>query len=1522
LAVLQVDPSIPSALRTLSSALQRASAGDTILVASGIYRENLTVLQTVEIHVRDQGKMFSVVGSLGVKGSGVRLVLSGCLLKESADSGLTVAEGAQATVSDCTFSNHRNFGIHVLAESSLEATRCSLQANASAGIFVYPDGSARLEDCVISGNGASGVAIGGGASASMVRVDLHENSQNGLWLNPGARATLDGCVIHRNTLNGIGVQGAHLEASKCKVHGGLESGISLIENATGTIDGCEIHNNASRGIEISASDPLVTRSKVHSNGRTAIFVHEDGRGTIEDCEIWGGESREYPGITINGSTTVIRNCRVHDTKSDSIFFRDSAHGLVEDTECWKNAEVGINIDSQSEATVRRCKSYENEQNGILIQGGAKGILEDCEVWGGGESFPGVTINAAQAEMRYCRIHDNKSFGVYFRDKAAGTIEKCESWGNSGMGISIDSGSEASVHGTKCYENGTNGILVSGGANGTIEDCEVWGGGQGSAGIEINSAKAVVRNTWVHDTHGTGLLIGNEATGVIEDCDCWRNLEAGIQISGQADVTLLRTKSHGNLQNAIFVSTGGNGTIEDCELWDGGKQYPVIMVHASKATIRKCRVHDSKSDGILYCDQANGVIEDTECWKNSGAGISINSQSEVSVRGIKSHDNSQNGLVVLTGGNGTIEDSEFWKDGNNYAEILIDASKAMIRACRVHDAGSNGILFRDHATGVIDNSECWKNSDAGISIDSQSEVLVRGSKSHDNSKLGLVVMAGGNGSIEDCQFWGGGENYPGIGVFNSTASIRDCQVSQAKSQGILFRDQAKGTVEHCRVVTENQVSGIGIGIGSEVRVRDCEIAKNTHCGVWVFEKSKATVEDCILRSNIGPGAMVTQGSTADFVRCIVTGNQGNGLLFQDQSLGSVSPDCRVEGNTQEPYANDGTASVKLPDPPAKPPAPRPLVPTLPKSRIPLVLPTVRKAPTPPVPVQPDGIVAEPDEQIMAELNQLVGLENVKETMRKVRARIKFAKGDLKELDGLHSLFLGGPGTGKTTVAKLMGRILHQMGATRTDKVVVAERNDLVAPFVGQSAERTRKKINTALGGVLFIDEAYALVKKESGQDFGQEVIDTLLPQMEEHRHDLVVIAAGYPARMNDFIDSNPGLKGRFRYQFVFEDYKPPELMQIFDAMLKSRNFAVEESVRPIVLQEFTARYNARDERFDNARMVRNFVNDAHDNLAQRLAGLSARELATAARVFTRADILPLCTSLPPEARPRDQILSELNKLVGLAKIKEHVVNVIEQIEYVKLISERENVPFEKPRLHSLFLGGPGTGKTTVAKLMGEVYRAMGLLSRGHIVAVTDRSEMIGRYVGQTAPLVRTKVKEALGGVLFIDEAYNLVLDEHDSFGREAVGALLTEMENRSGQFVLIAAGYDKEMAAFLNSNSGLKSRFPNDFHFQFDDYSPDELVQIFEGLAARKHLICGPGVKELVEREFSAAWKERGPKFANGRAVRNYFDSLMPKVARRGNKLPKDVPLDVLKTMITEDLQGKQLDRGSTETKQGTHGFAP
>jgi SpoVK/Ycf46/Vps4 family AAA+-type ATPase len=665
--------------------------------------------------------------------------------------------------------------------------------------------------------------------------------------------------------------------------------------------------------------------------------------------------------------------------------------------------------------------------------------------------------------------------------------------------------------------------------------------------------------------------------------------------------------------------------------------------------------------------------------------------------------------------------------------------------------------------------------------------------------------------------------------------------------------------------------------SAVQIVGCHCRFNDLAGIWLFGASRTRIADCVMTNNAGSGVIVERNAVADFSDCTITENDGNGIIFREQAVGSIK-DSKVEKNVADPYFNDGTAQVRFDGIQAD---------LIPRSRMPQV---------------GVGAVLTTAE---AELNRLVGLAVVKSTVRKVRARVDVARGDIRKIDSLHSLFLGGPGTGKTTVALLMGRLLHELGVTKSPKVVMCERKDLVAQFLGQTAQRTQKKIDEAIGGVLFIDEAYTLVNRESGQDYGQEAIDTLLPEMERRKHELVVICAGYPDRMEDFVRSNPGLKERFRYRFYFEDFKPEELMRIFDDMLLEREVPIASEAREAVKQEFKIRYDSRGEGFANARMIRNFIADAHDNLALRL--LEEKRVDV---LLEKADVAPLCVSIPPEPQPVQVMLSELNKLVGLEQLKAQIASVVERINYERMIAEREYAQFEMPNLHALFLGSPGTGKTTVAKLMGEIYRGMGLLSRGHVIVISDRSQMIGQYIGQTAPLVAKRVREAFGGVLFIDEAYNLVIGENDLFGREALGVLNTEMENNRGKFVLIAAGYEHEMQTFLQVNTGFQSRFPDANHFYFDDYSPQELLQIFERMVYSKRYTLTPDALQCVLQEFTEGWGERGSGFSNGRAVRNYFEEVMSRVAQRGNRFPKETPLEILKAIIIDDVTGLPISRGN------------
>ena len=210
--------------------------------------------------------------------------------------------------------------------------------------------------------------------------------------------------------------------------------------------------------------------------------------------------------------------------------------------------------------------------------------------------------------------------------------------------------------------------------------------------------------------------------------------------------------------------------------------------------------------------------------------------------------------------------------------------------------------------------------------------------------------------------------------------------------------------------------------------------------------------------------------------------------------------------------------------------------------------------------------------------------------------------------LHMVFLGNPGTGKTTVARLLARIYHSIGVLSKGQLVEVDRSGLVAGFVGQTALKTQEAVQKALGGVLFIDEAYALVNQENSNDFGHEAIEVILKNMEDHRDDLIVIVAGYTNLMEKFIHANPGLESRFNKYFYFEDYTAPQLLSIFRSMAKKNGYTLSEEGLKWLEQDLTDLYENRDENFGNARDVRNLFEKAVSRQANRLAQLNSPSVA--------------------------------------------------------------------------------------------------------------------------------------------------------------------------------------------------------------------------------------------------------------------------------------------------------------------------
>ncbi len=553
-----------------------------------------------------------------------------------------------------------------------------------------------------------------------------------------------------------------------------------------------------------------------------------------------------------------------------------------------------------------------------------------------------------------------------------------------------------------------------------------------------------------------------------------------------------------------------------------------------------------------------------------------------------------------------------------------------------------------------------------------------------------------------------------------------------------------------------------------------------------------------------------------------------------------------------------------------------------------------------------------DKALEKLEQMVGLKSVKDKIHSL-SRLSMLAVKRKEAGlpikgaSLHARFVGNPGTGKTTIAEIMGQIYKDMGLLSRGHVVRVERRNLVGRYYDSELRATEQAIESAQGGVLFIDEAYTLYVPDDPRDPGKHVLEALLTALsDEKRRDWMLVLAGYPDEIEQMMNANPGIKSRVNETFFFDDYNVEELMRIADLYCKRNKYKMSAEVRKHLESVVIRDYGARDKHFGNARYINNLMEQTvAANMAHRVSRI---ENPTKEQLQTiEVEDIPSLR----EEKSKSRGMDGLNNMVGLSNLKRSISQHLNMVKLANLRMKR-GLHTEMPPLHMVFTGNPGTGKTTVADFLGEIYASMGLLSKGDVIRV-EKSDLVGSHVGETERKMKSILNRAKGNILFIDEAYQLCAkDGQNDYGENVIDALLTTLSNDKVDMIVILAGYPKDMERLLDMNAGLCSRFPYTFHFE--DYSVEELHKIALQRAKADNYILTKKAEELLHLLIKREVLRKRSSFGNARFVTRLISSeILPRMATRLSN-EKEPNSRQLKTIVAADIpiteeEAKRIERG-------------
>ncbi|MFJ8690772.1 AAA family ATPase [Micromonospora wenchangensis] len=1071
-------------------------------------------------------------------------------------------------------------------------------------------------------------------------------------------------------------------------------------------------------------------------------------------------------------------------------------------------------------------------------------------------------------------------------------------------------------GTVTIDGGDGVVLHVGAGEVTLHGIELLGGGGHMPAVQVGGGRLDLTRCGVQ---AGGVVAVHVPRGVLSMRDC--------RVGNPAGAGLLFERA--GTGEVVRTTVAGIGTV-------------AVAVTGGDPVLRGCTITDVRGSGLLCTGGGRGLVEQCVVSAVDGPGVVV---EDGTVRLVDTRIVDTGGIPVLvTGGGPELTGCEI-RTATGPAVLVDGAADPTLRDCVLGVEGGHGLSVQATATGSYLGLRITTTTGAAVVASGTAAPRIEGGTLTATDGVGLLFVDAASGGVRRVTVVGSpggllarGTARPEVDDLTVTAPggdglrvaesarprVRRGEVTDAGSAGVLVTDgelSMEGTtLRGCAtglVVTAGRLRATGVEVldsrgagltarrGATVQLRRSRVRGGDGPGVWFAGESQGEVTGCEVSGNTGPGVLVQTRRPVRLVGTELRGNTGGRLrtTVDDAAVELVGTDT-----DPAPAARDGEPAPVGPavDGSHRPPEPA--------GRPDPAVPARATDPAVPVPATSSAGARPADDPaapLLAELDALVGLAGVKREVATLVglhriSRRRAAAGLPAPPMSRHMIFAGAPGTGKTTVARLYGRILAALGALPGGQLVEVARADLVAEHIGGTAVKTTERFTEAIGGVLFIDEAYTLAPVDgggSGHDFGREAVDTLVKLMEDHRDEVVVIVAGYSAQMRTFLAANPGLASRFSKTVEFESYTSPELVQIVERLCRDHHYALEYDTRLALESWFESM--PRTGSFGNARVARQTFEEMVSRQAFRLSGSGAASGVELAQLLPQD--LDEAAAGPADDEPPagavDALLARLHTMIGLDAVKQEVADLIDLLAAVRT-RVRAGLPAPSVSRHLVFSGPPGTGKTTVARLYGQLLTALGVLRGGQLVEVA-RADLVGEYVGHTAHRTREAFERARGGVLFIDEAYTLAPpDARNDFGREAIDTLVKLMEDHRDEVVVIVAGYEAEIEQFLAANAGLASRFSRRVHFA--PYTADELVAIFEGLARAGGYDCPGDTLTALRQHFEQA--PHGPAFGNGRYARQVLDEAVTRQAGRLRGLTGPTVAD-LRTLRAEDVTPATVPHG-------------